>query len=195
MHRPLGPRAFDCAQMAVVRAGSAILFGKFGDHYLNIGDVALISPCTLFRVEPEPWVTITTLYVDNDYLVDQIFWQYAAHFTDRLDTQTFLDAQDTDPIHVVRLGENRASLLTPWLDELTALSTNGLLPERFYRLQALLFCIFDIVVQRSTMEVSCLVAGQVCCRVCHGAARSHQCRKKRAWLLECFATGSPRSGR
>lgn len=45
------------------------------------------------------------------------------------------------------------------------------------------------------MEVSCLVAGQVCCRVCHGAARSHQCRKKRAWLLECFATGSPRSGR
>ncbi len=146
MHRPLGPRAFDCAQMAVVRAGSAILFGKFGDHYLNIGDVALISPCTLFRVEPEPWVTITTLYVDNDYLVDQIFWQYAAHFTDRLDTQTFLDAQDTDPIHVVRLGENRASLLTPWLDELTALSTNGLLPERFYRLQALLFCIFDIVV-------------------------------------------------
>lgn len=146
IHRPLGPRAFDCAQLAVVRAGSAILFGKFGDHYLNIGDVALISPCTLFRVEPEPWVTITTLYVDNDYLVDQIFWQYATHFTDRLDTQTFLDAQDTDPIHVVRLGENRASLLTPWLDELTALSTNGLLPERFYRLQALLFSIFDIVV-------------------------------------------------
>ena len=34
----------------------------------------------------------------------------------------------------------------PWLDELTALSTNGPLPERFYRLQALLFSVFDIVV-------------------------------------------------
>lgn len=145
-HRPLGPQSFDCAQLAVVRAGSTILFGEFEHRYLNVGDVVLIPPFTLFGVEPEPWVTMTTVYVDNDYLIDQIFWQYAAAFTDRLDTQKFLDSQTTDPARVIRLGEAKAGLLMPWLDELAILSTNGPLPERFYRLQALLFSVFDVVV-------------------------------------------------
>lgn len=146
LHRPLRPRAFDCAQMTVVREGSAILFGDFGHRYLNFGDVVLISPFTLLGVEPEPSVTLTTLYVDNDYLVDQVFWQYATAFTDRLDTQTFLDSQTTDPARVIGLGETKAGLLTPWLDELTTLSANAPQPDRFYRLQALLFSIFDVVV-------------------------------------------------
>lgn len=132
--------------MTVVREGSAILFGDFGHRYLNFGDVVLISPFTLLGVEPEPSVTLTTLYVDNDYLVDQVFWQYATAFTDRLDTQTFLDSQTTDPARVIGLGETKAGLLTPWLDELTTLSANAPQPDRFYRLQALLFSIFDVVV-------------------------------------------------
>lgn len=145
-HRIVAPHAFDCAQLTVVRDGSAILFGEFGHRYLNLGDVVLIPPHTLFGIEPEPWATMTTLYVDNDYLIDQIFWQYAASFTDRLDTQKFLDARTADPAHVIRLGEAKAGLLMPWLDELATLSTNGPLPERFYRLQALLFSVFDVVV-------------------------------------------------
>ena len=145
-HQPLGPRAFDCSQLTVIRAGSTILFGEFGHRYLNVGDAVLIPPFTLFGVEPEPWATMTTLYVDNDYLIDQIFWQYATAFTDRLDTQRFLDSQTTDPARVIRLGEAKAGVLMPWLDELAILSVRGPLPERFYRLQALLFSVFDVVV-------------------------------------------------
>jgi AraC family transcriptional regulator len=28
-------------------------------------------------------VTTTTLYLDRDYVIDQVFWQFAEHFTDR----------------------------------------------------------------------------------------------------------------
>lgn len=68
---------------------------------------------------------MTTLYVDNDYLIDQVFWQYATVLSDRLDTQRFLDARTPDPARVIRLGEEKVGLLMPWLDELAILSTNG----------------------------------------------------------------------
>lgn len=145
-HVGLRPHAFDCAQLTVVRAGSAILFGEFGHRYLNLGDVALIPPHTLFGMEPEPWVTMTTLYVDRDFLTDQIFWQYAAWFADRLDMQQFLDAHPVDPARVIRLGEQRVGVLMPWLDELAIACSGGLAPERFYRVQSLLFAVFDVVI-------------------------------------------------
>lgn len=123
-----------------------MLVGEFGRRYLNTGDAVLIPPLTLVGIEPEPSVTLTTLYVDNDYLIDQIFWQYATTFADRHDTQRFLDAQPADPARVIRLGEAKAGLLLPWLDELATLSASGPLPQRFYRLQALLFAVFDVII-------------------------------------------------
>ena len=45
---------------------------------------------TLCGAEPEGWVTTTTLYLDRDYVIDQVFWQYAEQFTDRLDAKAFL---------------------------------------------------------------------------------------------------------
>lgn len=36
----------------------------------------------------------------------------------------------------------------PWLDELAALSADGLPSERFYRAQALLFAVLDVIVPR-----------------------------------------------
>jgi len=55
-------------------------------------------------------------------VIDQVFWQYAEQFTDRLDARAFLDASYAKPAQVVQFGVARAGLLMPWLDELTALS-------------------------------------------------------------------------
>ena len=38
-HAPVESRAYDCAEVTVVRSGAVILFGEFGHRHLNVGDV------------------------------------------------------------------------------------------------------------------------------------------------------------
>lgn len=145
-HGPTSPVAYDCVKLVFARAGSALVLSEFGERHLNVGDVAVIAANTLCGAEPEEWVTTTTLYLDPDYVVDQVFWQHAAFLADRLHAQDFVDELYSEPAQLLHLGEDRAGLLMPWLDELVALSVDGPVPERFYRMQALLFAVLDVVV-------------------------------------------------
>ena len=145
VHRPREPIAYDCVKLIFVRAGSALFFSEFGERPVRVGDVVLLAANTLCGAEPEDWVTVTTLYLDRDYVVDQVFWQHAGVLTDRLEAKDFIDARYAEPAQVLRLGEDRAGYLMPWLDELGSLSLDGPAPERFYRMQALLFAVLDVV--------------------------------------------------
>lgn len=140
------PVAFDYVKFVVIRAGSARLFSEFGCRHVVVGDVIVLAANTLCSAEPEGWITTTTLYLDRDYVIDQVFWQHAARFKNRLDASDFLDANYTEPAQVVRLGEDRAGLLMPWLDELAALSIDGVRSEHFYRAQAMVSAILDVIV-------------------------------------------------
>ncbi len=143
-HKTVEPVAFDRVRFIVVRAGSAILCSEFGTRQVNMGDVVVVAATTLCGAEPEGSVTTTTLYLDRDYLVDQVFWRYAGHITDRLHAKQILDSRYAGTAQILRLGEDRAGILMPWLDELAALSADGLLIERFYRVQSLVFAIMDV---------------------------------------------------
>ncbi|WP_460781629.1 helix-turn-helix transcriptional regulator [Microbacterium shaanxiense] len=145
-HRQVDPVAYDSVKFIVVRSGAARLFSEFGCQNVNVGDVVVLAANTLCGAEPEDWITTTTLYLDRDYVIDQVFWQYAAQFRTRHDASDFLDVHYAEPAQIVRIGEGRAGLLMPWLDELAALSLDGLAPEQFYRAQALLFSVLDLVV-------------------------------------------------
>ncbi len=124
------------------------MFSEFGTQQVNVGDVVILAANTLCGAEPKGWAVTTTLYLDRDYVIDQVFWQHAEHFTDRLDAKQFLDTRYAEPAQVLRLGEDHAGLLMPWLDELSALCTNGIAPEQFYRAQSLLFAILDVIFPR-----------------------------------------------
>lgn len=145
VHQPLAPVAYDCIKLIFVRSGSAILLSEFGERPVSVGDVVLLATNTLCGAEPEQWVTVTTLYLDRDYVVDQVFWQHAAILTDRLEAKDFIATRYAEPAQILRLGEDRAGYLMPWLDELGHLSLDGPAPERFYRMQALLFAVLDVV--------------------------------------------------
>lgn len=145
VHQPRDPIAYNCVKLIFVRAGSAIVFSEFGERPVTVGDVVLLAANTLCGAEPEEWLTATTLYLDRDYVVDQVFWQHAAILADRLAARDFIAARYTESAQVLRLGENRAGNLMPWLDELGRLSLDGPAPERFYRMQALLFAVLDVV--------------------------------------------------
>lgn len=144
-HDPIDPVAFDCVKVVVIRAGSSLLFSEFGTRHVKVGDVILLAAQTLCGAEPEGHVTTTTIYLDRDYVIDQVFWQYAAQFCDRHNARDFFETHYSTPAQIVRIGKERAGVLMPWLDELASLSLDGPQPHRFLRAQALLFSVLDVV--------------------------------------------------
>lgn len=143
--RPIGPVAYDCVKVIVVRDGSAILFSEFGQQSVNFGDAVLLCTNTLCGSEPEGYITTTTVYMDADYLIDQVFWQHVGSLCDRLDARSFAEMMYLEPAQVLRLGEERAEMLEPWLDELVRLSLNEDYTVRFNRVQSLWFALADVM--------------------------------------------------
>lgn len=90
-------------------------------------------------------ITVTALYLDRDYVIDQIFWQHMSLLTDRLDAQELAQELYSEPAQILRLGADRVGMLMPWLDELVALSLDGGALERFFRMQSLLFAVLDVI--------------------------------------------------
>lgn len=144
-HRSVGPVAYDCVKVVVVRDGSALLFSEFGQELVTVGDVVVLGANVLCGSEPEGHITTTTIYLDTDYMIDQVFWQHAWLLHDRLDAQRFTEAIYSDPAQVLRLGEDRTGMLMPWLDELVARSIDGGFGTHFHRMQALWYAIADVV--------------------------------------------------
>ncbi|WP_223175093.1 AraC family transcriptional regulator [Schaalia sp. JY-X159] len=145
VYRPVGPVAYDCVKVVVVRDGSAFLLSEFGQKPVRPGDVILLGASVLCGSEPEGHITVTTVYLDTDYVLDQVRWQYAGFLEDRLDAQGFADMIYTEPAQVLRLGEDRAGMLMPWLDELVALSVDGNFVRNYLRMQALWFQIAYVI--------------------------------------------------
>lgn len=61
VHRPVGPVAYDCVKIIVVRDGSAFLFSEFGQQPVKPGDVILLGANVLCGSEPEGHITVTTV--------------------------------------------------------------------------------------------------------------------------------------
>lgn len=112
---------------------------------LALGDAVLLGPNVLCGMEPDGAFTTTTVYLDTDYAIDQVFWQHSDLLCDRMDALGLAEKLYTEPFQVLRLGEDRAGLLMPWLDELVSLSVSGEFRERFNRIQSLWFAIADVI--------------------------------------------------
>lgn len=140
------PVAFNCVKFIIIREGHATFFGEFGKQRAEVGDVVVLDENTLCGAEPEQSLTTTTLNLDRAYVVDQVFWQYASQFGSRCEANSFLDVRYAEPGQIAHIGERRTGLLLPWLDELTAISLEGISPERFYRAQSLLFAVLDVII-------------------------------------------------
>ena len=61
VHRPVGPVAYDCVKLIVIRSGSAILYSEFGEQPVKVGDAVLLGANVLCGSEPEGYVTVTTV--------------------------------------------------------------------------------------------------------------------------------------
>ena len=137
------PVAVGCVELIVVREGSGQLIGEFGYQPLSVGDVIVVAADTWNWTRPEGSITTTTLYLDADYLVDQVFWEYADFFTDRLHAKHYLEVRFAHSTYVTHLPDRSVRFVEPFLNELVLMSSQGLLERRFHRAQALLSTIFD----------------------------------------------------
>ncbi|WP_328821952.1 helix-turn-helix transcriptional regulator [Paramicrobacterium chengjingii] len=83
------------------------------------------------------------MYLDTDYVLDQVFRQYIDVLRDRVGVSDFADRLYTEPAQILHVGEDRAGLLMARLDELVSLTVEGVDRKRFHRMQALWFSIMD----------------------------------------------------
>lgn len=165
IHAPIAPVAYDCVQLTFVRHGSAILLSEFGQKPVCVGDVVLLGANTLCGSEPEGHITVTTICADTDYVLDQVFWQHVGLLRDRLEAQDFAATVYSEPAQILRLGDDRARSLMPWLDELVALSIEDRPVENFHRMQALWFSITHVIapyINASTVRTSPTQRARAC---------------------------------
>lgn len=144
----VAPIAFNCVKFIVIRGGSAKLFSEYGNLHVRVGDVVVLDENTLCGAAPDGWCTTTTLYLDRDYVIDQVFWQYAAIFNHRQDASLFLDMQYPVPKLLAHIGVDQTAHLSPVLDELAELSVGAGSPRLFYRTQSLLSAVLDVVIPK-----------------------------------------------
>lgn len=144
VRRPVGPVVHDCVMIIAIRDGSAILSSTFGQKPVTAGDMAVLGTHTPCSMEPEGVVTATAIYLDTDYVVDQVVWQHAGLISDRLDAQGFAETICSEPAQILRLDVDKADVLAPWLDELVELSISGRFTDQFFRMQALWFNIAHV---------------------------------------------------
>lgn len=137
--RTEAPVALECARIAFVRNGSADLFGEFGRQSVGVGDAVLVGPGVLCGAEPDDRCTVTTVGLDMDYAIDQVFWQHSAFLSDRHDAEELAARLYPVPLQIMRLGGPLLVRLAPSLDEFVMLSVTGRLPLWFNRMQELWF--------------------------------------------------------
>lgn len=74
-----------------------------------------------------------------------MFWLHSETIVDRHAAREVANAACINQIRIVRLGETGLNRLTSPLDELVTLSTAGYCAARFFRMQALLFLVVDML--------------------------------------------------
>lgn len=145
-NQEVAPVAYGCVKFVVVRSGQARLLSEDDEYHVAVGDIAIVSPNTICGTIPQESVSATTVYVNEDYVLDQLFWQHADKFITRRDVVWFIETHYPEPIQLIHFGERAVMRLSRILDELACLSEGGNSESRFHRFQALLSIFLDEVV-------------------------------------------------
>ncbi len=149
--RPLDPVAYDCFRVKFIKSGTAIVMSEFGERSVRQGQIVMLGTNVLCGCEPEGQAQVTTIFLDRNYLIDQVYWQYAAVLADRLEASRFLDTPYIEPVQLLSLRREDVARVELSLDELAELSASDFATdlgggERFYRMQALLSSVLHIIV-------------------------------------------------
>lgn len=134
--RAVPPVAFDCVKLFLIREGSTILTTESDTTFASEGDLVFLRTATLCGGTPEQTVTISTLYIDTDYLFELWVWQLAPIGHDRESLRAYTMRREfLPPLTCVRPTPETAHHIGLLFDELSASLTLG--ADDFYHAQSL----------------------------------------------------------
>ncbi|QPE03362.1 helix-turn-helix transcriptional regulator [Microbacterium schleiferi] len=142
--RPVPPVAFDCAKLLLIREGSTILTTGNETRIASEGDLVFLRTAVLCGGTPEQSVTISTVYIDTDYLFELWFWLTAPTGHSREAMRAYALGPDfLPPLSYVRPTPGVGRHLELIFDDLAASLASG--PDGFYHAQALVSELLHIV--------------------------------------------------
>ncbi len=115
-HQPVDPVAYDCVKIMLIRDGAVTLLSEFGKCEALPGDLVVLCATTLLGAIPQLPVTVSTVYIDPDYLLDQVLWNHAEEIGDRLSAQALVEHTYHFRAQVLHLPERTAFQIGQLLD-------------------------------------------------------------------------------
>lgn len=168
--RPVDPVAYDCVKIMLIREGSAILFSEFGERPTRVGDLVVLCAATLCGAVPEGEVTVSTAYVDTDYLMDQLAWRHAEHLADRYAAALMIERSFHFRAELMRLRPDIAARFGSLLDQIEHAQARH--TDAFYQMQALFSGVLHLLAQ--LMPYSADGGPRM-----HGVPRGSSCQRTR----------------
>ena len=77
------PVAYTCLRFMLVREGRLFVHSRHGTTHARPGMLVIVCAGTLCGAIPEPNATVTTAFVNLDYLLDQLTWRLNGLLRDR----------------------------------------------------------------------------------------------------------------
>ena len=114
--RPVDVVAYDCAKIMLIREGSVRLLSEFGQQIARAGDLIVLCATTLCGAIPQGTVTVSTAYVDPEYLLDQVRWCHAEQLADRMAAEAMVERTFHRRAQLFHLRPHTAELFAKFFD-------------------------------------------------------------------------------
>lgn len=166
--------------------------GDYGSQPVGASEAILIAPGAVIGYDPEGPVTITTLAVDTDYLIEHLFWQHLAVIPDRDAARDLAAKLYPDPVQVLRLGEQGVKQLGPILDELMIRTEVGRDSAGYFRTHMLLFAVLDAItphIRQAPVDMPLLMPRQRAARVASPRWRAFRPIRREAAAIATLLQG------
>lgn len=145
--RPVPPVAFDCVKLLLIRDGATVLATEDGPTRATKDDLVFLRTAVPCSGTPEDHVTISTLYLDTDYVFELWFWQLApeGHNKEALRAHA-LSPGFLPPLTHLQLGPATAAHVGEVFDDLSDSLARG--ASGFYRAQAFVSELIHVLAPR-----------------------------------------------
>lgn len=105
----------------VVRTGTVRIVLEESEWVIHTGNVLVLPAETRFRAIPVPRAVLTSIFINQEYALDHIYWQYREHLNGRAEARMFSERFYSEVRRIVPLWQH-FKYLTPLLETMISLS-------------------------------------------------------------------------
>lgn len=131
--RVVEPVAYTCLRFMLVREGRLFVHSRHGTARARPGMLVIVCAGTLCGAIPEPSATVTTAFVNLDYLLDQLTWRLNGLLLDRHEAETIAAKSFRHNMWATRLDRDTAAQMGDLLDQVERVQAEG---GGFYEVEA-----------------------------------------------------------